>query len=71
MSKILNKRNAVLGWLAWIVGKRAAKRKIHQPSRGRLLAMGGIAASVVALGVAGAAIFARRERDVAKDLQPV
>ena len=27
MAKIFTKRNAVLGWLTWIVGKRIARRK--------------------------------------------
>jgi hypothetical protein len=27
---IFNKRNAVLGWLTWLVGKRVARRKAKQ-----------------------------------------
>ena len=27
MGKIVNKRNAVVGWLTWSVGKRVAKKK--------------------------------------------
>ena len=27
---IINKRNAVIGWLTWTVGKRVAKRKARQ-----------------------------------------
>jgi hypothetical protein len=27
MSKVLTKRNAVLGWATWSVGKRVARRK--------------------------------------------
>ena len=27
---IVNKRNAVLGWLTWTLGKRVAKRKARQ-----------------------------------------
>jgi hypothetical protein len=59
MRKIFTKRNAVLGWLTWIVGKRAAKRKLRQ-RRGRLLAIGGAAASVTVIAVGAAAVFARR-----------
>ena len=28
--RILNKRNALIGWLTWIVGKRVAKRKARK-----------------------------------------
>ena len=27
MARIFTKRNALLGWLTWIVGKRVARRK--------------------------------------------
>lgn len=33
---ILNKRNAVLGWGAWQVGKRIAKRKAKDALPGRV-----------------------------------
>jgi hypothetical protein len=39
MTKVLTKRNAVLGWATWSVGKRLAKRKakgaIHAVESGR------------------------------------
>lgn len=60
MKRILNKRNAVLGWMTWIVGKRVAKRKLRQKRRGRLLAIGGAAVSVVAIAAGVMAVFARR-----------
>lgn len=60
MKRILNKRNAVLGWLTWFVGKRVAKRKLRQKRRGRLLVIGGAAASVVAIAVGVVAVVARR-----------
>ncbi len=60
MSKILNKRNAVLGWLTWIIGKRAAKRKLRKQSRGRLFAIAGAAVSVTAIAAGVVAVFARR-----------
>lgn len=59
---ILNKRNAVLGWGVWQVGKAAAKRKAKQavnpddkrPGKGAIA--GGLAA------VGGALWFWRRRR---------
>jgi len=30
MGKVLNRRNAVLGWATWSVGKRIAKRKAKE-----------------------------------------
>jgi len=49
---ILNKRNAVLGWGVWQVGKRAAKRKAKQAvqpkDKGR--SKGKILSAVAAVG---------------------
>jgi hypothetical protein len=60
MKTILNKRNAVLGWVAWLVGKRVAKRKLRQTKAARWLAIGGAAVSITALAVAAGAVFGRR-----------
>jgi hypothetical protein len=70
--RILNRRNAVLGWIAWQVGKRVAKRKAMQAvpiettskRRGRVAIATGLAAA------AGALLFwrSRRKED---DTQPV
>lgn len=63
MGKVLNKRNAVLGWATWSVGKRVAKRKAknavpavegHRPNRSA------IATSIAALG--GLLLFWRKKR---------
>jgi hypothetical protein len=64
---VINKRNAVVGWAAWTVAKRAAKRKAYRaiPStngagNGRKLV------AVVPLAVAavgGALVFWRRQHD--------
>ena len=59
---IINRRNAVLGWLAWTVGKRAARRKAKdavpaidpetkRPNKGAI---------VSALAALGGAIFVWR-----------
>jgi len=32
---LMNKRNAVLGWTVWQIGKRAAKRKVKTAVPGR------------------------------------
>jgi hypothetical protein len=59
---ILNKRNAVLGWGVWKVGKVAAKRKAKQAvqpkEKGRR--KGAIVSAVAAAG--GALWFWRRRR---------
>lgn len=65
MSKIFNKRNAVLGWLAWAFGKRAARRKLASRRgvtwlRSHTLAVGAVAASLAAIAAGAAAAFARR-----------
>ena len=62
---IMNRRNAVLGWTAWQVGKRVMKRKARgavprraddsmRPNKGA------IAAGALAIG--GALLFWRRSR---------
>jgi hypothetical protein len=63
---ILNKRNAVIGWSVWQVGKRVAKRKVkqaaprrrgqhaHRPKKGAIVS--GLAAT------GGALWFWRRRR---------
>jgi hypothetical protein len=62
---IVNKRNAVLGWAVWKVGKRAIKRKTMAAVPGVSPDRGGAAkpallAAVVA-GLAGALLFWRRK----------
>jgi hypothetical protein len=59
---IVNRRNAVLGWGVWQVGKRAAKRKARQvvepesKRRGKGAVLSGLAAA------GGALWFWRRRR---------
>jgi hypothetical protein len=56
---IVNRRNAVIGWLALKIGKRAAKRKAQVALSGRR--RGGAAAGALgALG--GALLFWRKKR---------
>lgn len=59
---ILNRRNAVLGWAAWQVGKAAAKRKAKQSVRpdDRRPGKGVIAGALAAVG--GALWFWRHRR---------
>jgi MYXO-CTERM domain-containing protein len=62
-SNILNKRNAIIGWLTWRVGKRVARRKARQavPAvEGGRPNKPAIAAA--AAGLAGALMFWRRRR---------
>jgi hypothetical protein len=64
---ILNKRNAVLGWGAWKVGKRVANRKARQKLEpdskrpGKRTLLGGLAAA------GGALWFWRRSRGDSED----
>jgi hypothetical protein len=65
---IVNRRNAVLGWATWKVGKRAARRKAKgaAPSveGGRPNASAaGLMAAGVAAGAAGAATVWRKRRN--------
>ena len=60
---VLNKRNAVVGWLAWLVGKRVLKRKARSAVPGRVddtmrPNKSAIAAALAAVG--GALWFWRR-----------
>lgn len=60
---IINRRNAILGWSVWTVGKAQAKRKAKQSlktedgSRGKAAA-----AAASALAAAGGAIWFWRRR---------
>jgi hypothetical protein len=67
---ILNKRNAVIGWSVWQVGKRVAKRKVKQAAPRRTHATGRPkkGAIVSALAAAGGALwFWRRRRSDGDD----
>ncbi|HYZ20399.1 MAG TPA: LPXTG cell wall anchor domain-containing protein [Gaiellaceae bacterium] len=58
---LVNRRNAVLGWVVWTVGKRAAKRKARNAvSTDTARSKKGVAAGLAALG--GALLFWRRRR---------
>jgi hypothetical protein len=63
---ILNKRNAVLGWVVWQVGKRFARKKAKDAMPGRVddtkrPNKGAIVSALAAVG--GAVWFWRRRRD--------
>jgi len=62
---LINKRNAILGWTVWQVGKRAAKRKAKAAVPGRVddsmkPNKGAIATGLAAIG--GGLWFWRRRR---------
>lgn len=62
---IVNKRNAVLGWSVWQVGKRVAKKKARDAVPGRsddsrLPSKGAVVSALAAIG--GALWFWRRRR---------
>jgi hypothetical protein len=62
---VLNKRNAVLGWATWTVGKQAMKQKAKSATRmessKRRPGKGAVAALLAATG--GAFVFWRRRRE--------
>jgi MYXO-CTERM domain-containing protein len=58
---LVNRRNAVLGWAVWRIGKRVAKRKARQTvSTESARSKKGLVAGLAALG--GALVFWRRRR---------
>jgi hypothetical protein len=59
---IINKRNAVLGWATWQIGKTAARQKAKQSLKpnSRRPGKGAIAGTLAAVG--GALWFWRRRR---------
>jgi hypothetical protein len=60
---IINRRNAVLGWATWQVGKTAAKQKAKQslkPEDSRRRGKGMVVGTLAAAG--GALWFLRRRR---------
>jgi hypothetical protein len=61
---ILNRRNAVVGWLAWQVGKRVLKRKAKAavPAVDRETKRPNVAAIAAALAAAGGALLFWRRR---------
>jgi hypothetical protein len=69
---IFNRRNALLGWLSWIVAKQVFRRKARQMVPGTVEGSkrpnkGAIAAALAA--VAGALLFWRRKKP-ADELPP-
>lgn len=59
---ILNKRNAVLGWGVWKMGKIAAKRKAKQAIQPKDKGRGGKGVLLSALAAAGGALWFWRRR---------
>ena len=69
---IFNKRNAVLGWVVWKVGKRLAKRKARDvvPGAGGDGSSSKVqAAALAGLAAAAGALWFWRRRDL-DDLEP-
>jgi hypothetical protein len=63
---VVNRRNAVLGWLVWQSGKRVAKRKAKDAVPGRVddtMRPNKSAIATVLAAVGGALWFWRRRRD--------
>ena len=70
---IVNRRNAVLGWAAWEVGKRVARHKARSavPSVDTETRRPNRAAIVAVLAAAGAAlVFWRKKSDVPTGDEP-
>ncbi len=67
---VINKRNAVFGWLAWNVVKQAAKQKARMDSRGGDGSRGRgklVAPAAIAAAVGGAVFLWRRLQNGADD----
>ena len=66
---IVNKRNAVLGWLTWNVGKRVAKKKakgaVPSASRPRPKLLASAAGALAAAG--GALLFWKKRKRTGGD----
>ena len=63
---LLNRRNALLGWITWMVAKRTMKQKAREIVPGTNAGGGGrrrFALPLVAAAVGGALLFWRRQSD--------
>jgi hypothetical protein len=60
---IVNRRNAVLGWTVWKVGKHVAKRKVRDvmPKGGERSGVNKSAIASIAAAVGGALFFWRKK----------
>ena len=69
---ILNKRNAILGWSVWQVGKMTAKRKAKQALEPETATRPRKRAAVAGLAAlaGGALLFWRRRSGSGKDAKP-
>lgn len=57
MSRIFNRRNAVVGWVAWTAGRRRARKRMRAARKRLLLAA---SVSIAAFAVGGASLAGRR-----------
>ena len=66
---IVNRRNAVLGWGVWKVGKRVAKRKAKEavPGPGDHAGLNKSAIATIAAAVGGALMFWRKKSDTGSE----
>jgi hypothetical protein len=60
---IVNRRNAVLGWTVWKVGKRAAKKKARDavPGTGTHAGLNKSAIASIVAAIGGALLFWRKK----------
>jgi hypothetical protein len=60
---IVNRRNAVLGWTVWKVGKRAAKKKARDavPGTGAHAGLNKSAIASIVAAIGGALLFWRKK----------
>ena len=64
---VLNKRNALLGWATWQIGKSAMKYKVRSTARNGSKTKGAGAAAALLAAAGGAVVFWRRRRESEDD----
>ena len=67
---VMNRRNAVMGWIAWAIAKEALRSKTRRvvPTNGTSTRRKLIVPAAMAAAVGGAVLFWKRQQDNGDDL---
>jgi hypothetical protein len=67
---VMNRRNAVFGWLAWAIAKEALRSKSRHvvPKNGSSTRRKVVVPAAIAAAVGGAVLFWKRQQDNGDDL---